>query len=68
MIWMSVNEGGGDFKTDEVGQAGQGFEKVKFCRTSFDGPLTLLYVATWNEHMSVSSTLIIAPALSNSPQ
>ena len=26
------------------------------------------YVRTWNEHSNVSSTLIIAPALSNSPQ
>ena len=25
-------------------------------------------VRTWKEHMSVSSTLIIAPAFSNSPQ
>lgn len=26
------------------------------------------HVPTWNEHMRVSSTLIMAPALSNSPQ
>ena len=25
-------------------------------------------IITWKEHMSVSSTLIIPPALSNSPQ
>lgn len=29
---------------------------------------TAAALRTWNEHMSVSSTLIMAPAFSNSPQ
>ena len=34
----------------------------------FPGVTKILTLRIWNEHMSVSSTDIIAPALSNSPQ
>ena len=63
--WLGKRLGGGK---SEPGKLPEALYSSSGC---FTVQLLAMYtwaVFTWKEHMSVSSTLIMAPALSNSPQ